>query len=78
MVGRFRTCAQVERSGRATNTEAIDSPYRQQEEPRMEQNSKSAYEADARVHEAHRERLMDEALMDTFPASDPIPQMCFD
>ncbi|CAD6518111.1 hypothetical protein LMG24235_01060 [Paraburkholderia sabiae] len=44
----------------------------------MEQNSKSAYEADARVHEAHRERLMDEALMDTFPASDPIPQMCFD
>ncbi|HWT39141.1 MAG TPA: hypothetical protein VN289_22840 [Paraburkholderia sp.] len=47
----------------------------------MEQDSKSAYDADAKVHDAysaHHERLMDEALMDTFPASDPIPQLCFD
>jgi hypothetical protein len=37
----------------------------------MEQDSKSAYHADAKVHAAyveHHERLMDEALMDTFPA----------
>ena len=47
----------------------------------MKQDSKSASQADGKVHDAylaHRERLMDEALMDTFPASDPIPQMCFD
>ena len=47
----------------------------------MEQDSKPAYNADAKVHDAysaHREHLMDEALMDTFPASDPIPPMCFD
>ncbi|MEM5338996.1 hypothetical protein [Paraburkholderia azotifigens] len=84
MVGRFRPCAQVERADRTTNTEAIDTPYRQprsQEEPRMEQDSKSACKADAKVHDAHsahHERLMDEALMDTFPASDPIAQLCFD
>ncbi|MBN3752566.1 hypothetical protein G3N95_06410 [Paraburkholderia sp. Tr-20389] len=62
------------------STPRIDS-LESQEEPGMEQDSKSAYNADAKVHDAHwehREHLMDEALMDTFPASDPIPQMCFD
>ncbi|MEM5367308.1 hypothetical protein V4C53_14880 [Paraburkholderia azotifigens] len=52
----------------------------------MEQDSKSACKADAKVHDAHSahherlmdEALMDEALMDTFPASDPIAQLCFD
>ncbi|BCG00719.1 hypothetical protein PPGU19_052870 [Paraburkholderia sp. PGU19] len=44
----------------------------------MEQHSKSAYKAEAEVRDAHDEQLMDEALMDTFPASDPITPMCFD
>ncbi|WP_275426807.1 hypothetical protein [Paraburkholderia sp. C35] len=44
----------------------------------MEQDSKFAYQADAKVRDAHDERLMDEALMDTFPASDPVAPMRFD
>ncbi|MBN3764268.1 hypothetical protein [Burkholderia sp. Ac-20365] len=77
VVGRFRRWEQVERSSRKTNTEAIDN-HEAPEEPRMEQDSKFAYQADAKVRDAHNERLMDEALMDTFPASDPIAPMRFD
>jgi hypothetical protein len=77
VIGRLRRCAQVEGSGLKTNTEAIDN-HESPEEPRMEQDSKSAYKADAEGRDAHDEQLMDEALMDTFPASDPIAPMCFD
>jgi hypothetical protein len=48
------------------------------EEPRMEQDSASTHMADGNARDAHDERLIDEALMDTFPASDPIAPTCFD
>jgi hypothetical protein len=44
----------------------------------MEQDSASTHMADGNARDAHDERLIDEALMDTFPASDPIAPMCFD
>jgi hypothetical protein len=47
----------------------------------MEQHSKPAAEALQQVADAHRpyrDELIDQALMDTFPASDPISLMSFD
>jgi hypothetical protein len=47
----------------------------------MEQHSKPVAEAArqaAAVRPAHCDELIDQALMDTFPASDPISPMYFD